>query len=126
MGTVAQPLTDRVVLVVENEDRVRHSLARILTDAGFPVMEARSGDEAVAQIYLLRGKIHLVVSDVAMPGLSGEALAVTISERWPSLPVLLISGAPPPAGIGESPFLRKPFTPEAFLDAVERLLPTPR
>jgi DNA-binding NtrC family response regulator len=83
------------------------------------------GDEAVAQIYLLRGQVHLVVSDVAMPGLSGDALAVTISERWPGLPVLLISAAPPPPTAETSPFLQKPSTPEALVEAVERLLPIP-
>ena len=124
MGTAARSLTERVILLVEDEDAVRHVVARMLVEAGFPVVEARSGDEAVAQIHLLQGKLHLVVSDLAMPGMSGSALAATIAERWPNLPVLLISGAL----TGDEParFLRKPFTPEALIEAVERLLPTPK
>jgi len=121
MGTPARPLTDRLVLLVEDEDHVRHVVARMLTDAGFQVVEASNGDDAVAQIYLLRGKVHLVVSDVAMPGMNGHALATTVAERWPHLPVLLISGV---MTGDESPnFLRKPFTPDALIEAVEQLLP---
>ena len=124
MGTAARPLTERVVLVVDDEDAVRHIVGRMLTDSGYAVEEARNGDEAVAQLYLLGEKVQLVVSDIAMPGISGEVLAVTVSERWPGLPVLLISGALK----GDQPnrFLRKPFTDEELIAAVERLLPTPK
>lgn len=121
MGTAARPLTERVILLVEDEDAVRHIVGRMLTDAGFSLVEARNGEEALAQVSRLRGKVHLVVTDVAMPGMSGNALAATILERWPNLPVLLISGAL----LGDEPdrFLRKPFTPEALIEAVERLVP---
>jgi len=124
MATPARPLTERAILVVDDEDAVRHIVGRMLTDAGFPVVEARDGDEAVALIYSLRGKVHLVVSDVAMPGMSGNALAATVAERWPHLPLLLISGAL--AGEGPDRFLRKPFTDEELIAAVERLLPIPK
>ena len=125
MGAAARPLTERTILLVEDEDAVRRVVARMLTEAGFPVVEARSGDEAVAKISLLRGQVRLVVSDVAMPGMSGHALAAMVIERWPTLPVLLISGAPP-SGDEPPTFLRKPFTPEALVAAVQRLLPVPK
>jgi two-component system, cell cycle sensor histidine kinase and response regulator CckA len=121
MGTVARPLTEHTVLLVDDENSVRHIVGRMLTDAGFPVVEAASGDEAIAQINLLKGKVHLVVTDVAMPGMNGRVLAAKVAERWPALPVLLISGAAPN---GDDPAqLRKPFTPDELIEAVERLLP---
>ena len=125
MGTAARPLADRVALVVEDQAEVRHMVARILADAGFSVVEAEGGDDAVAQIYLRRGKVQLVVSDVAMPGISGDALAATVSVQWPGMPVLLISGAPARGGKYDYPFLQKPFTPEALLDAVSHLVRLP-
>jgi DNA-binding NtrC family response regulator len=123
MGTAARPPADQVALVVEDQAEVRHMVARILADAGFSVTEAESGDDAVAQISLLRGRVQLLVSDVAMPGISGDALAATVCERWPGMPVLLISGAPGRGGKYNYPFLQKPFTPDALLDAVSRLVP---
>ena len=72
--------------------------------------------------------LHLVITDVLMPELDGRALGVRLSERWPDLPVLYISGYPaddlfhrgaPTAG---GPFLQKPFKAEELLATVERLL----
>jgi FixJ family two-component response regulator len=72
--------------------------------------------------------LHLVITDVLMPELDGRALGVRLSERWPDLPVLYISGFPaddlfhrgaPATG---APFLQKPFQAEELLAMVERLL----
>jgi DNA-binding NtrC family response regulator len=126
MGTAARPLSDRVALVVEDQAEVRHMVARILADAGFSVAEAESAPDAIAQISLRRGRVQLVVTDVAMPGISGDALAATVSEHWPGTPVLLISGAPRRGGKYDYPFLQKPFTPDALLAAVSRLVSLPK
>jgi two-component system, response regulator PdtaR len=126
MGAAARPLSERVVLVVDDEDLVCHLTACILADAGFRVLEAHCGEEAVALLSTLDGTVDLVVSDISMPGMSGEALAVAIAERWPRTPVLLMSGQGGPAAEYPGLFLPKPFTADSLLDAVGGLVPLPK
>jgi CheY-like chemotaxis protein len=100
MGTVTQRLSDRVVLVVDDEDAVRRISSRTLRDAGFRVIDASDAKSALAWLASLgMTVIGLVVSDIAMPGMTGVELAAVIEERWPGLRVLLISGrdVPTPA-----------------------------
>ncbi|MGN6392957.1 MAG: response regulator [Gemmatimonadales bacterium] len=79
------------VVVVDDEEQVRRLTARMLADVGCRVAEAHSGAAALA---LLAGSVQvdLVVSDISMPGMSGEVLAARIGERWPAVLILLISG----------------------------------
>jgi len=125
MGTAARLITERVVMVVDDEELVCRLTARILADAGFRVLEAHSGDEATTLLATLGANgIDLVVSDISMPGMTGVELAATMAQRWPTVPILLVSGqGGPPPGYGGS-FLPKPFTPEALVDAVRGLLPS--
>lgn len=122
MGAAAQPLSERVVLVVDDEPVVCHLVARMLVDAGFHALEAHSGTEAVALLATLNGTVQLVVSDVAMPGMTGIELAERIARDWPSTPVLLTSGQGRPAAGYAGAFLPKPFTPDHLLDAVSGLV----
>jgi CheY-like chemotaxis protein len=115
-----------VVLVVDDEPVVCHLTARILTDAGFHVLEAHSGSEAVALLSTLDGSVQLVVSDIAMPGMTGVQLAAAMADRWPATPVLLISGLGGPATGYTGRFLAKPLAPEALLDTVGELVPIPK
>jgi DNA-binding NtrC family response regulator len=63
------------------------------------------------------------VSDIAMPGLTGLELAAVMEQRWPTVPILLVSGqGGPPAGYAGQ-FLPKPFLPERLVAAVAELLP---
>jgi PAS domain S-box-containing protein len=80
------------ILVVEDDDKVRHVTVSTLRSLGFTVLEAENGDEAVA---MLRdgGGIDLVFSDVKMPGsVSGTDLARWVETEWPWIKVLLTSG----------------------------------
>jgi DNA-binding NtrC family response regulator len=117
---------ERVVLVVDAEPVVCRLTARILTDAGFRVVEAHCGSEAVALLSTLNGTVQLVVSDIAMPGMTGVQLAATIAERWPATPILLISGQGGPTTGYSGMFLPKPFTPDGLLDTVGELVPIPK
>jgi two-component system C4-dicarboxylate transport response regulator DctD len=123
MATEAQRLLERVVLLVDDEDVVRRITARILAGAGFRVLEAHDGEQAATLLATLgTNAVGLVVSDIRMPGMSGIELAAMVSERWPTVPVLLVSGqGGPPAGY-PVPFLPKPFLPERLLAAVHDLL----
>jgi two-component system cell cycle sensor histidine kinase/response regulator CckA len=122
MGAAARPLSERVVLVVDDEEAVCRLTARMLTHAGFHVLEAHSGAEAVALLSTLDGTVQLVLSDVAMPKMSGTELAVFMAGRYPQTPILLMSGQGGPAADYPGPFLPKPFTADDLLDAVGRLL----
>ena len=124
MGPAARPLTERVVLVVDDEHAVCRLVARMLAEAGFHVLEAHSGTDALALLSTLDGRVQLVLSDIAMPGMTGTQLAALISGQYPQTPVILMSGqGEPPA---EGPFLPKPFTADALLEAVGGLVPLPR
>jgi CheY-like chemotaxis protein len=117
---------ERVVLVVDDEKMLRQMTARILQDAGFRVLEADDGEEAVALLAALGPDIVcLVVSDIAMPCMTGTELAKTMSERWPSIPVLLISGQSMPSADYRGGFLQKPFLPDALVAAARALLGAP-
>jgi CheY-like chemotaxis protein len=108
------------VLLVEDEPLVRGLLVRLLDREGYVVLEAASGDEALAVVAAHEAPIDLLVSDVVMPGLSGPDLAALIRERQSSLRVLFISGynETDAAGYGvlhpDVDLLAKPFTPDAF------------
>jgi CheY-like chemotaxis protein len=82
-----------MILLVEDEANARQLFARILSKAGHQVMEAGDGEEALA---LLKGHggFELVVSDLAMPKLSGFKLVDQIRANWPKTKILLISGYP--------------------------------
>jgi CheY-like chemotaxis protein len=122
----SRPLSDSIVLVVDDENLVRRLMARSLSDAGYRVMEAASGTEAVAVLSVHQGGIHLVVSDIAMPEMTGLELAAVVAERWPSIPLLLVSGQGRPPDDYRGSFLPKPFAPDGLVAAVVSLLPEGR
>ena len=123
MDSAAQSLAERVVLVVDDELMACRMTARVLVDAGFRVVEVHSALEAVALLSTLDGKVHLVVSDIAMPGMTGLELVAQMADRWPAVPVLLISGQGGPPADYLGAFLPKPYTWDVLLDAIAGLVP---
>lgn len=108
-----------VVLVVEDEVVLRMAVSAHLREAGFVVIEAVDGEEAVA---LLRAnnRIQLVFSDVMMPGtMDGDQLAEWISGRYPEIRILLTSGV---AQRGHQPFIAKPYSFRELQRRVEQML----
>src|SRR5205823_3309334 len=116
------------ILVVEDEGAVRYLAARLLSRAGYEVLQAASGEEAVASARQHRGTIDLVLSDVVMPGRSGSELMAEISEICPSAATLLMSGYPrgeiARRGLGDQDvhIIEKPFTAEVLLEKVHEAL----
>ena len=114
------------ILVVDDDDPVRVMLARLLRTQGYTVVQAAHANEARAQ--LDSRPLDLVISDIVMPGESGIELRRTILERWPGLPVILISGysAEGPAEFAartpNTLFVQKPFAADQFLSLVEQTL----
>ena len=82
-----------MILLVEDEERAREVFARILRHAGYAVMEAADGLEALALLEDL--PCDLVVSDILMPKLNGYALVARIRAKWPNMPIILTSGSCP-------------------------------
>lgn len=102
------------LLLVDDDSRVREVTAEGLRELGYDVVEADSGERALA-ILDDGGRIDMLVTDVVMPGMSGPVLAAKTRQRRPNLPVVLITGylgrAPEMTAPGEAfPVLHKPFT----------------
>ena len=119
--------TGETVLLVEDEDAVRNACRRILERAGFHVIEARDGTQALSEVG--DTTIDLLLTDVIMPGdLSGKDLAARIQESRPGLPVLFMSGYTADViskkGILEPGItvVEKPFTSSDLLGKVRELL----
>ncbi len=131
-STRTTPKPDRpsggyTVLVVDDEEAVRRLACRMLTWTGYQAVEARHGREALATIEQHAGPIHLVLTDIKMPGMSGRELGRHIEGRWPGLPILYMSGFASEVfqgGLLEpgAPFLAKPFTQDDLAGKVKSLL----
>ena len=117
---------DALILVVDDDDPVRVMLARLLGAQGYSVLQAANAPEA--RTVLSEEHPALVISDIVMPGESGIELRRTIAERWPDLPVILISGysAEGPAEFAaRTPntwFVQKPFAADQLLSLVGQTL----
>lgn len=86
------PRGNETILVVEDEEEVRKLTARILRKQGYNVLEASRGKEAFSLCEEQEGPIHLMVTDVVMPGLTGAELAKRFTELYPETKVLYMSG----------------------------------
>jgi CheY-like chemotaxis protein len=115
-GPVIKPLT---VLVVDDDALVLQSTAVMLEDLSHRVVQARSGPEALA--YLSEGKsVDLVITDQAMPGMTGVELFEAIGAQWPHLPVILATGFAElsPDLAPDLLRLKKPFSQDMLARAV--------
>jgi two-component system cell cycle sensor histidine kinase/response regulator CckA len=116
------------VLVVEDEEAVRMLVCRVLESNGYRVLEARHGAEALVLCDEHKDPIHMLITDVIMPGVSGKQLAERVSAQRPEMKILYISGYTDNAilhhGVLESGtnFLQKPFTPNALVRTVRTVL----
>lgn len=110
-----------VVALIEDEPLVRVPLARGLSDAGFTVVAAASGAEALD--LLEDPQIRVAVIDIRLPGrLDGLGVAREIRRRHPDLKVILTSGGVPSEDVsGLGAFVRKPIRVQELVDMVRRL-----
>jgi two-component system cell cycle sensor histidine kinase/response regulator CckA len=124
-----RPAGGYTVLVVDDEEAVRRLACRMLTWTGYQALEATHGREAIATMEQHAGGIHLVLTDIKMPGMNGRELGRQVEQRWPGKPMLYMSGFASEifhGGILEpgAPFLAKPFTQEDLVAKVRALLRT--
>ncbi len=116
------------ILVVEDEDSVRRLALQVLTLAGYRVLEAVNGRQALTVAAEFGGDIHLLLTDVVLPGPSGVVVAGTLKEQRPAMAVLYMSGysvethGPELSANGAPPLLPKPFSRDQLLREVARVL----
>ena len=119
-------MTEATILVVDDEPAQRALLADFLRDEGYRVAEAADGAAALARVR--NGGIDLLLTDVRMPGISGEELLCTVREESPHLPVLLITAhdtveqAVTAMQSGAFSYIAKPVNLDGLLAQVERAL----
>jgi DNA-binding NtrC family response regulator len=112
-----------VILLVDDEERYREHIARVLTKAGYEVLEAGDGIEALS--LLEKSQIDLVISDILMPRLNGYTLVARLRAKWPAMPVILTTGflsqdAAKNMMSGSVDFIPKPINVETLLDMIHR------
>ncbi len=114
------------VLVVEDEFLIRLTLVEALSDEGFLVLEAETGDAALPILQSDR-MISLLLTDIQLPGtLNGHALASKARENLPDLPIIFMTGRPraddEADGSGRDVFISKPYTLANICQAAKRLI----
>ncbi|HEY2804328.1 MAG TPA: PAS domain S-box protein [Gemmatimonadales bacterium] len=116
------------VLLVEDDAAIRLAASTVLMRLGYMVIVALTGEEALAQADRHQGAIHLVISDVVLPGLDGLGLVGRLREQRPKIKALLMSGYPSDSmtrrGVEQSglPFLEKPFSTSSLSRGVRDAL----
>jgi two-component system, cell cycle sensor histidine kinase and response regulator CckA len=123
------------VLIVDDEPAVLRFMAVSLQTAGYEVLLADGGDEALAFCEARAYSIDLMISDVAMPKMNGSALAECMNRRHPDVPIVFVSGYPESRGMVGAltahgfrngyTYLQKPFAAEKLLAVVRTVLATP-
>jgi CheY-like chemotaxis protein len=113
-----------VILLAEDEPLVRNLLRTVLTEDGYSVLDAQNGERALELSRQYEGSIHILVTDVRMPGMDGVELCNHIVKERPGIKVLLMSGKVPgePLILGEARFLRKPFLPQTLREMLRTML----
>jgi two-component system cell cycle sensor histidine kinase/response regulator CckA len=116
------------VLVVEDETDVRRMAARALSEAGYAVLEAATGEEALTLVMEAGNRLRLVLTDVVMPEVNGRELASRIAGIRPDLPLIFMSGYTDEDVIRRGllergrRFIQKPFSPAVLAQQVHDAL----
>ncbi len=127
----AAPRGSETVLVVEDEETLREIVREALQASGYNVLEARHGAEALRICESHATPIHLVITDIVMPGFGGRDLGERIRSSRPEIRMLYMSGYTDDTVVrhgvltAEVAFLQKPFTLDALGRKVRAVLDTP-
>jgi PAS domain S-box-containing protein len=127
-STATSLIGHETILFVEDEESVRELVTDYLRTAGYKVLEAIDGEHALQVAAAYPDPIHLLITDVVMPRLSGRELAARISSERPGMKVLFISGYTDDSvfrhGVleGGTPFLQKPFNLRVLAGKVREVL----
>jgi CheY-like chemotaxis protein len=123
------PRAAATILVAEDEDGVRELTVQALQRRGYRVLQAPSGEAAIEVARSFDSTIHLLITDVVMPGMKGPELADRLRAMRPGIRVLLMSGyaadVVTTTDLKEATLLSKPFSPAALTKAVTAILDVP-
>jgi two-component system cell cycle sensor histidine kinase/response regulator CckA len=114
--------------VVDDEDIIRSLMKRTLESAGYTVLLARNGRDALDALERHRGRVDVVLSDLVMPVMDGRELGHRLAVAHPDIPVVWMSGHPKETmlvtgtGIELEPFLQKPVPAELLVTTVADVL----
>ena len=110
------------LLIADDSAEFATWVGSVLEEAGYEVVASGTGTDAIRQME--RGGIDAAVLDVLMPGMSGDVIAERLRRIAPRLPVLLMTGAYGTQYVKgvPAPLLRKPFTEEQLVEAVQKLV----
>ena len=129
LASKAMPTGIATILLVEDESGLRRLMSKVLEKQGYRVLEAKDGEEALSICQENLGHIDLVVTDYAMPRMTGLQLKEKIMALRPNMKVLLISGYAeevvdnnPQESLNAGDFLEKPFLPEELARKVREML----
>jgi len=117
-------------LVIDDNERFRTALTRLLRRAGIDVLEAADGARGIALV--TQSRPDLVITDIYMPGVGGLPTIAHLRTHWPQLRIVAISGADAPvvdlarrsAELGADAFLSKPFDLEQLMKLIEPSAPS--
>jgi PAS domain S-box-containing protein len=122
------PTGNETILLVEDEEMLRKLGRQTLKGHGYEILEAANGDEAITLAAQHEGTIHLLLTDVIMPGMSGREVATRLLESQRSLRVLFMSGYTDDAIVHQgvldesANFIQKPFSPDQLACRVREVL----
>lgn len=118
---------NETILLVEDDDAVRAVTQRALSRFGYEVLSASGGTEALA-LADQHEEIHLLLTDIMMPGMNGVEVAAQVSQRRPGIRVFYMSGYADQDLVRQglltpgTRFLQKPFTPQELAESVRGIL----
>jgi signal transduction histidine kinase/CheY-like chemotaxis protein len=126
------PRGSEIVLLVEDEDPVRSLVLGLLRSGGYVVLEASNAAEAVRISNDFVGPIHVLLTDVVMPEVSGRELADQLRQKRPDMRLIYMSGYTEDTIVhhgvltSDAGFLQKPFTPDLLLRKMREMLDRPQ
>ncbi|HET8539889.1 MAG TPA: response regulator [Anaeromyxobacter sp.] len=116
------------IVLAEDDDALRVMLGRVLAGAGYRVASGRNGAEALEAARARGGRVDLLLSDLVMPRMNGAELADALAREQPAMKILFMTGHTEDVSVldrldrGSADAIQKPFTNEALLGAIRRLL----
>src|SRR5215472_1836681 len=114
-----------VILLAEDDATVRNLVALMLLKEGYAVLAANDGQEALEICSQFKDPIHLLLTDVTMPRMTGVELAEQVLKKRSEIKIMIMSGGTAEAILNQNTpdaFLRKPFMPPTLVKCVQRLL----
>jgi PAS domain S-box-containing protein len=123
-----QPRGSERILLVEDDTAVRTVTARLLAAQGYQVTQAKDATAALHELHRAQHSLHLMITDVVLPGISGRELADIVSKNWPETRILFVTGYTDDVVLkgklisDELALLQKPFTSDALGRRVREVL----